>query len=114
MRALPYDARRIISTRCSTMRDLVKRGNRYLRYRLRRLLNSPRIPFEVRARRHWWARRVHWLFRRPQAFTEKLEWKRLKDQRALLTTFADKAAAREYVARIVGPDVLTRCYALLE
>jgi hypothetical protein len=96
------------------MRDFVERCIRYLRYRLRRLLSSPRISFEVRARLRWWSQRVHWLFRRPQTFTEKMEWKRLKDRRALLTTFADKGAAREYVCQIVGPEVLTTCYALVE
>jgi hypothetical protein len=36
----------------------------------------------------------------------------LKDRRPILTTFADKVAVREYVARVVGRDVLTECYAI--
>ena len=36
----------------------------------------------------------------------------LKDRRPILTTFADRVAVRDYVARVVGPDVLTECYAI--
>ena len=37
----------------------------------------------------------------------------LKDRRPLLTTFADKVAVREYVAKTVGSAYLTECYAVL-
>ena len=37
----------------------------------------------------------------------------LKDRRPLLTTFADKVAARAYVASVAGPEYLTACYAVL-
>lgn len=95
------------------MGDVFHRSVRYLRYRLRKMARSPRIPFEVRTRIYWWRRRASWSFHRPAAFTEKLEWKRLSDRRQLVTTFADKAAVREYVAQTVGPELLTRCYAVV-
>jgi hypothetical protein len=95
------------------MAAFFRRGVRYLRYQLRRLARSPRIPFEVRARLYWWRQRGSWWFRRPSTFTAKLQWKRLRDRRPLLTTFADKAAVREYVAQTVGPELLTDCYAVV-
>lgn len=35
----------------------------------------------------------------------------LKDRRPLLTLFADKVAVRDHVARVIGPEYLTTCYA---
>ncbi len=37
----------------------------------------------------------------------------LHDRRPLLTTFADKAAARDYVARVAGPEYLAESHGLL-
>ncbi|MGZ6974142.1 MAG: ATP-grasp fold amidoligase family protein [Acidimicrobiia bacterium] len=52
--------------------------------------------------------------RHPETFSEKLRYKMLRDHRPLLTTFADKVAAREYVAARVGTDVLPKLLAVLD
>ncbi|WP_233189154.1 ATP-grasp fold amidoligase family protein [Subtercola sp. Z020] len=44
--------------------------------------------------------------RRPVTFTEKVQYKMLRDRRPLLVTFADKAAVREYIADRVGEAYL--------
>jgi hypothetical protein len=62
---------------------------------------------------YWRLRSGSWIARRPESFTEKVQWKMLKDRRPLLTTFADKIAARDYVASVVGAGVLTQCYAVV-
>lgn len=71
------------------------------------------MPFAVRSRVLWRLLEGRWLARRPETFTGKLRWKMLKDRRPLLTTFADKVAARDYVARVAGPEFLTTCYAIV-
>ena len=71
-------------------------------------------PFEVRSRLYWFMNQ-HTLFaRRPETFTGKVQWKLLKDRRPLLTIFADKVAVRDYVARVVGPEFLTECHAIVD
>lgn len=47
----------------------------------------------------------------PVTFNEKVRYRMLADRRPLLTTFADKLAARAYVEARVGPEVLTELYA---
>jgi hypothetical protein len=81
---------------------------------LDRLVGSPRIPFGVRSRLLWRQQQGTWLAHRPETFTEKLRWRMLKDRRPLLTTFADKVAVRDYVARLAGPECLTECYAVVD
>src|SRR5262245_31125534 len=51
---------------------------------------------------------------KPVTFQEKVRYKMLRDRRRLLTTFADKAAVREYVASRVGRDVLTTLYTVTD
>lgn len=48
----------------------------------------------------------------PITFNEKVRYKILADRRPLLTTFADKLAAREYVESNVGASVLSELYAV--
>jgi TupA-like ATPgrasp len=50
---------------------------------------------------------------RPRTFNEKVRYKRLRDRRPLIATFADKAAVREYVAATVGAEHLPRAYGVL-
>lgn len=52
--------------------------------------------------------------RHPRTFSEKLRYKVLRDHRPLLTTFADKVAAREYVAARVGEQVLPKLVTVLD
>jgi hypothetical protein len=40
-------------------------------------------------------------------------WKLVKDRRPLITTFQDKIAVRDYVARVVGTDVLSSLHAVV-
>jgi hypothetical protein len=73
------------------------------------------LPFEIRSRLWWRQQQGTWIAHRPPtSFCEKVRWKMLRDRRALLTTFADKVAARDYVAGVVGPDVLTESYAVVD
>jgi hypothetical protein len=55
-----------------------------------------------------------WRTRNPQTFREKVRYKMLRDHRALVVTFADKAAVRGHVAALVGEQYLPRAYAVVE
>jgi hypothetical protein len=55
-----------------------------------------------------------WRTRRPRTFNEKVRYKMLRDHRRLIVTFADKAAVREHVASLVGPEVLPEVFHLLD
>jgi len=46
----------------------------------------------------------------PRTFNEKVQVRKLFDRRPLLTQWADKYLAREYVARMLGADVLPTLY----
>ncbi len=46
----------------------------------------------------------------PKLFSEKIQWRKLHDRRDILTMFADKYRARDYVKSRVGPEVLTQIY----
>ena len=66
-----------------------------------------------------WPYPVHWIKRRlrtrhPRSFTEKLQYKMIRDRRPLVTTFADKVAVRDYVAGTVGEEYLTDLYAVAD
>ena len=76
----------------------------------RRALASGRLPFGARQRLQWRRDHGQWRAGHPATFTGKVRWKMLKDRRALLTRFADKAAARDYVAGVVGPEYLAQEY----
>ena len=78
----------------------------------RRVLFSPRLPFEMRSRLFYWYRKRSWPTRHPQSFSEKLHYKMAYDRRPLLTVTTDKVAVRDYVTRAVGPEVLTRLIAV--
>ena len=55
-----------------------------------------------------------WRSRNPHTFREKVRYKMLRDHRALVVTFADKAAVRDYVATVVGGRYLPRAYAIVD
>jgi hypothetical protein len=55
-----------------------------------------------------------WRTRSPRTFREKVRYKMLRDHRALVVTFADKAAVRDYVATAVGERYLPRVYAIVD
>jgi len=52
--------------------------------------------------------------RHPETFTEKVRYKMLRDRRPLLTTFADKAAVRDYVADRIGAAFLPVAFGILD
>jgi hypothetical protein len=49
-----------------------------------------------------------WNRRNPRTFNEKLLYKMVWDRRELVVTFADKVAAKEYVASRIGPGYTAR------
>jgi hypothetical protein len=55
-----------------------------------------------------------WRTRNPHTFRDKVRYKMLRDHRALVVTFADKAAVRDYVASMVGNRYLPRVYAIVD
>ncbi|MBN9107240.1 MAG: hypothetical protein J0I34_00530 [Pseudonocardia sp.] len=55
-----------------------------------------------------------WRTRDPRGFREKVRYKMLRDHRALVVTFADKAAVRGYVAEVVGERYLPRVYTIVD
>ena len=52
--------------------------------------------------------------RRPRTFNDKVRYKLLRDHRPLQVTFADKAAMREHVARVVGAHHLPGLLGLID
>ncbi len=94
--------------------SFAKRLGRRLRIRLLQLGRWARLPLEVRVRLLYWTHHPWRLSRRPASFFEKVRWKMVKDRRPLLTTFVDKVAVREYVASMVGSEVLAECYAVVD
>lgn len=52
--------------------------------------------------------------RNPKTFRDKVRYKMLRDHRALVVTFADKAAARDYVTETVGARYLPQVYAIVD
>lgn len=55
-----------------------------------------------------------WRTRNPSTFREKVRYKMLRDHRRLVVTFADKAAVRDYVARVIGAQYLPHAYAIVD
>ena len=51
-----------------------------------------------------------WRTRDPRTFRDKVRYKMLRDHRDLVVTFADKAAVRDYVARMVGHQYLPKIF----
>ena len=47
-------------------------------------------------------------------FREKVRYKMLRDHRPLVVTFADKAAVRDYVAKVIGNQYLPHAYAVVD
>jgi len=63
----------------------------------------------------WTARhRLKYARRAPRTFNEKVEYKLAWDRRPILTTYADKLAVRDVVARTVGPQHLSELLAVAE
>jgi hypothetical protein len=60
------------------------------------------------------SKRAKYAARAPRTFNEKVEYKLAWDRRPILTTFADKVASREYVARVVGPEYLSQLHAVVD
>ena len=52
--------------------------------------------------------------RRPRTFNDKVRYKLLRDHRPLQVTFADKAAMRDHVARVVGAEHLPGLLGLVD
>ena len=82
-------------------------------------------PLEVPASYVWGAATLHWprwlghaielnRTREPDTFALKVRYKMARDRRPLLTTLADKLAARAYVEERVGSDVLLDVPAVAE
>lgn len=63
-----------------------------------------------------WSRRVLREFRLnpPVTLNDKIRYKMAADRNPILTIFADKWAVREYVSSLVGPEVLTDVYAVVD
>lgn len=59
-----------------------------------------------------WARLLR--TRRPATFNDKVRYKMLRDHRPLMVAYADKAAMREHVMRLVGSAHLPRLLAVLD
>ncbi|MFS0866278.1 ATP-grasp fold amidoligase family protein [Microbacterium sp. 179-B 1A2 NHS] len=53
-----------------------------------------------------------WRTRNPVTFRDKVRYKMLRDHRALVVTFADKAAVRDHVAARIGAHYLPRVHAI--
>ena len=51
---------------------------------------------------------------RPRTFTDKVRYKMLRDRRAIIVTFADKWAARQYVSSVIGPGQLPEAYGAVD
>jgi hypothetical protein len=73
-----------------------------------------RLPFEVRCNLRYEYELRSWPGGKPVTASEKIRWRILKDRNPLLATFADKLAARDYVAGRVGPEILARVHAVAE
>jgi teichuronopeptide biosynthesis TupA-like protein len=57
-----------------------------------------------------WHARARLARRPPESFSDKVRYKMAVDRRPLLTTFADKLAARDYVEGVLGPGFLPELY----
>lgn len=55
-----------------------------------------------------------WRTRNPRTFRDKVRYKMLRDRRALVVTFADKAAVRDYVSTAVGGQYLPAVHAIVD
>lgn len=42
----------------------------------------------------------------PQTFTEKIQWLKLYNRKKIYTTMVDKISAKEYVARLIGNEII--------
>ena len=64
----------------------------------------------------WWTARTRakWAVRTPRTFNEKVVYKMAWDRNPMLRVFADKVAARDHVARVVGPHLLATQYAVVD
>jgi hypothetical protein len=50
----------------------------------------------------------------PRSFSEKIQYRKLFDRRAILVKFADKFAVRDYVGERLGDDILPKLYHVTE
>lgn len=70
-----------------------------------------RVKREVLLRRAYW--RLTRVARNPRTYNEKIVWKMAHDRRPVLRRFADKVAARDYVAQVAGAHLLPRVHAVV-
>jgi hypothetical protein len=76
-----------------------------------RRLYAQAVPILVLLHQRWWQlRRLLHATPAPETFTAKVRYKMAFDRRPLLTTFADKLAARDYVEDVLGPGFLPDLY----
>ena len=50
----------------------------------------------------------------PKAYTAKLQWLKLHDQKDIYTTYADKAAVRKHIEETIGSEYLVPLFAVYE
>jgi hypothetical protein len=77
---------------------------------LKQVLPDPMVDFIAAVMEY---KRRHGAFprlRRPQTFSEKIAHRKIFDRRPLLTQCVDKFAVRDFVASLLGPDVLPTVY----
>ena len=72
-----------------------------------RLLILHRLPLAMQIRRQWRQRFGTPLdLRNPRTFNQKIQWLKVHSNTPLHTRCGDKIAVRDYVAEVVGPDIL--------
>src|SRR5262249_51830122 len=72
---------------------------------------APLLPAKLRLKILF--RRIHKVWpdlAAPRTFSEKVQWRKLHDRRAILTQFADKYRVRDYIEAKIGAQHLTRMY----
>lgn len=86
-----------------TIRALAQKAVRKLQYH--HLLDW--MPDRPYVQLMYWVRMNRRLdLKNPKTFNEKLQWLKLYDRRPEYTILADKVLARDYIAKIVGPEYL--------
>jgi hypothetical protein len=85
-----------------TLRELARVSPAPIRAALAMIWSTARLerPAPVARLKH------RWQSRNPRTYDEKVRFKMARDRRPLLTVFADKLAAREYVAEHAGENLL--------
>jgi hypothetical protein len=90
--------------------DTPARPNKSEPPRWRKLLRAIVPPFITAIRTHYKHQGAFPNLLDPQTFNEKLCYRKIFDRREILTTLADKYAARDYVAQRLGSAILPKLY----